>query len=88
MKVAILNYGPFCHGALKYDISTLFTTFFVWTSLQFILSFTTLLSVPCGGLKNRPVLAFLCCHISPVQISDVVFTVDIIAYGPFCHGAL
>jgi len=23
----------FCHGALKHDISTLFTTFFVWTSL-------------------------------------------------------
>jgi len=30
-------YGPFCHGALKHDISTLFATFFVWTSLQFIL---------------------------------------------------
>jgi len=30
-------YGSFCHGALKHDISTLFTTFFVWTSLQFIL---------------------------------------------------
>jgi len=29
--------GPFCHGALKHDISTLFATFFVWTSLQFIL---------------------------------------------------
>jgi len=26
-------YGPFCHGALKLDISTLFTTFFLWTSL-------------------------------------------------------
>jgi len=25
-----------CHGALKLDISTLFTTFFLWTSLQFI----------------------------------------------------
>jgi len=30
-------YGPFCHGALKHDISTLFTTFFVSTLLQFIL---------------------------------------------------
>ena len=29
-------YGPFCHGALKLDVSTLFTTFFIWTSLQFI----------------------------------------------------
>jgi len=27
----------FFHGALKHDISTLFTTFFLWTSLQFIL---------------------------------------------------
>jgi len=32
-------YGPFCHGALKHDISTLFTTFFVCTSLQFIFQF-------------------------------------------------
>jgi len=30
-------YGPFCYGALKPDISTLFTTFFLRTSLQFIL---------------------------------------------------
>ena len=34
-------YGPFCHGALKHDISTLFATFFVWTSLQFILLINT-----------------------------------------------
>ena len=27
----------FCHVALKIDISTLFTTFFVWKALQFIL---------------------------------------------------
>ena len=30
-------YGTFCHGALKHDISTLLTTSFLWTSLQFIL---------------------------------------------------
>jgi len=30
--------GLFCHGALKLDISTLFTTFFLWTSLQFMLT--------------------------------------------------
>jgi len=29
--------GPFCHSALKLDMSILFTTFFLWTSLQFIL---------------------------------------------------
>jgi len=68
-------------------ISTLFTAFFVWTSFQFILSFTTLLSVLCGGLKKSPRTCILCCHISPVQISGVVFTVNIM-YGPFCHGAL
>jgi len=34
---SLVLYGPFCHGALKHDISTLFATFFVWTSLQFIL---------------------------------------------------
>ena len=26
----------FCHGAIKLDTSTLFTTFFLWTYLQFI----------------------------------------------------
>jgi len=30
-------YKTFCHGALKLDISTKFTTTFLWTSLQFIL---------------------------------------------------
>jgi len=30
-------YGPFCHGAPTLDISTFFTTFFIWTSLQIIL---------------------------------------------------
>ena len=29
MPVSFDQYGPFCHGALKHDISTLFTTFFV-----------------------------------------------------------
>ena len=31
-------YGPFCHGALKLDIFTLFATFFLSTSL--LISFT------------------------------------------------
>jgi len=31
--VCWILYGPFCHGAIKLDISTLFTTFFLWTSL-------------------------------------------------------
>ena len=35
-SLVLVLYRPFCHGALKHDISTLFTTFFVWTSLQFI----------------------------------------------------
>jgi len=33
----VFFYGPFCHGAHKLDLSTLFTTFFLWTSLPFIL---------------------------------------------------
>jgi len=37
-SVCLLLYRPFCHGALKLDIFTLFTTFFLWTSLQFILA--------------------------------------------------
>jgi len=34
------HYGPFCHGAFKLGVSTLFTPFFVLTSLQFILYIT------------------------------------------------
>ena len=30
-------YGPFCHGVHKLAISTLFATFFLWTSLALIL---------------------------------------------------
>jgi len=33
----VFLYGPFCHGAHKLDLSTLFTTFFLWTSPPFIL---------------------------------------------------
>jgi len=32
-------YWPICHGALKLDMSILTTTYFLWTSLQFISSF-------------------------------------------------
>ena len=37
-SACLFLYGPFCHGALKLDMSTLFTTFFLWKSLQLILS--------------------------------------------------
>jgi len=53
----------------KYQIGIFTLIFFLWTSLPFILSFTTLLLVPCGGLKKSPRTCILCCHISPVQIS-------------------
>jgi len=33
----VFLYGPFCHGAHYSDLSKLFTTFFLWTSLTFIL---------------------------------------------------
>jgi len=36
-SVWLFLYGPFCHGALKLDISTLFTTFFIWTSSIYII---------------------------------------------------
>ena len=36
-SVCLFLYGPFCHSALKLAISTLFTIFFLWTSLQFLL---------------------------------------------------
>ena len=37
----VFLYWPFCHGAHKLDLSTLFTTCFLWTSLPFILCLTT-----------------------------------------------
>jgi len=56
-SLVLVLYGPFCHGALKHDISTLFTTFFVWTSLQFILIIvrnTTTCSLLFSGLCICP----------------------------------
>jgi len=35
--VVTFLYGSFCHGFHKLDLSTLLTTFFLWTSLPFIL---------------------------------------------------
>ena len=35
--VCLFSYWPFCHGALKLDMSTLFTTLFLWPFLQFVL---------------------------------------------------
>jgi len=32
----IVSYGTFCHSVHKLDLSTLFTTFFLWTYLPFI----------------------------------------------------
>ena len=42
-SMCLFLYGSFCLGALKYDLSTLFSTLFLQKSLQFIL----------GYLKNR-----------------------------------
>jgi len=35
----VFSYGLFCHGAHKLDLSTLFTTFFLWTSPPFTFIF-------------------------------------------------
>ena len=48
----VFLYGPFCHGAHKLDLSTLFTTFFLWTSPPFILW----LLPRCLWLKSRSLL--------------------------------
>ena len=37
VMLCVFLYGPVCHGANKLDLSTLFTTFFLWTSPPFIL---------------------------------------------------
>jgi len=36
-SMSLFEYDPFCHCALKLDLSTLFTTFFLSTYLQFII---------------------------------------------------
>jgi len=57
-SVCWILYGPFCHGALKLDISKLFTPFFLWTSLQFIL-----LSFKVGsGYPEHAYVLFMPCH--------------------------
>jgi len=38
-------YGPFCHGTLRIDISTLFTTFFLWKFLQFIIYYYSIRTI-------------------------------------------
>jgi len=52
----------------------------IWDRLSsiYIIIYNTVVSAV-WRLKNSPRTCILCCHISPVQISGVVFTVDIIA---------
>jgi len=56
-SVCLFVYGPFCHGDLIFDMSTLFTTFFLWTSLQLIsdkfgLTAVTILYADCCVKKS------------------------------------
>ena len=44
-SVCFSMYGPFCQVALKLDVSTYFTTFFLRTSLQFIIIITVVNSI-------------------------------------------
>jgi len=47
----VFLYGPFCHGAHKPDLSTLFTSFFLWTSLPFIFVNYTSIWMKCNLYK-------------------------------------
>ena len=51
-SVCLCLYGPFCHGALQLEISTLFSTFFLWTSLQFICFFSFIQGRPTHSLHR------------------------------------
>jgi len=59
-SMCLILYWPFCHGALKLEMSTLFTTFLLWTSLQCIFCFRYWFSKQCvfysplynGALKS------------------------------------
>jgi len=78
-------YRPFCHGALKLDISTLFTIFFLWTYLQFILSNA---NHTYSFVLERPVLFELQC----VDIYVYIYTCTqrwlsgYIAFDPLARG--
>jgi len=61
----VFFYGSFCHGALKLDISTIFTTFFLRTSLQFILYRYLYFSEPSSALSH---FQFYDC--APVRIRE------------------
>ena len=54
----VFLYGPFCHGAHKLDLSTLFTTFFLWTSLPFILELSSLNVSACFNNNTRIYLQY------------------------------
>jgi len=45
-------YEPFCHGTYKLGTSTLFTTFFLWATLQFILILSGHTDVRTDGRKD------------------------------------
>jgi len=53
-------YGPFCHSALKLDISTLFATFFLWTS------FIILIYIPI-----TPISFHICILINTILSSQI-----------------
>jgi len=54
--VCLFVYGPFCHGVRKLNMSILFTIFFLFTSLQFILTVgsrpPTKLIIRCAIVNN------------------------------------
>jgi len=82
-------YGPFCHDALKLDMSTLYTTFFLCASLQFILyiggneqEFICSLD----ALDHGRVFGCLVCLSADINVNAMVTNkTDIVRFHRFAH---
>ena len=79
-------YGPFCHGAHKLDLSTLFTTFFLLTSLPFIFILIMVLFLAFGisvlltlFLNNLVRIQEILCHIE-VLVKHLLYTRWIVVF--------
>ena len=62
----VILYGPFCHGAHKLDLSTLFTTFFLWTSPPFILLNILNINVCCAIAVTSEIILNMTVYINAV----------------------
>ena len=73
-SVCLFVYWPVCHGALKLYMSTLLTTFFLWTSLQIIIYYLYVVTFQNNSMfthKNIIMLAYFWCIVNGYTLKHV-----------------